>query len=180
MNQSTGGRKPLFQARAEIRISARPKEVYAVISDLRRSGEWSPECRGGEWISGEPGTAGAVFRGHNERGSDVVAWAPVVRGHWITTCEVVEAEPDRTFCWAMCSRSGERQESVWGFGVEQVGDESVLVHHFLMTEPTEGIREITAQMDVAEKTNFFFEWGEKVQRDMEVTVARIKRVIEED
>lgn len=178
MNESTDGRKPLFQARSEIRISARPEDVYALVSDLPRCGEWSPECQGGEWISGEPGTVGAVFSGHNLRSPDVVAWAPVVRGHWTTTCEVVEAEPGRRFSWAMRTRAGERQDSVWGFDIEPDGDASILTHRFLMTKPTEGIREITKEMDDPEKMNFFFEWGEKVQSDIEVTLERIKKILE--
>src|SRR5438094_139272 len=104
---------PLFQSRADVHVSATPDEVYAVISDLPRSGEWSPECTGGEWVSGEPATVGAVFRGHNYRPEDVVAWAPVVRGNWSTEAEVVAAEPGRTFRWAMRDSSGAKQESVW-------------------------------------------------------------------
>ena len=79
MTQSSVENAPLFRARAEVFVSASPGEVYAVVSDLPRSGEWSPECTGGQWVSGEPATVGAVFRGETNRSEDVVAWAPVVR-----------------------------------------------------------------------------------------------------
>ena len=105
--------KLLFQCRAAVYISAAPDDVYAVVSDLPRSREWSPECLGGTWISGVPGTVGAVFRGENKRAEDVVAWAPVVRGTWTTEAEVVAAEPGRTFGWAMRTTAGRKQESVW-------------------------------------------------------------------
>ncbi|MFF8829508.1 SRPBCC family protein [Streptomyces sp. NPDC015131] len=168
---------PLFRSRAEIPLSATAGDVYAVVSDLPRSGEWSPECVGGSWISGEPATVGAVFRGENFREEDVVAWAPVVRGKWITESEVVAAEPGRTFQWAMRDKAGRKQQSVWGFDIEPAPGGCVLVHHFRMDAPTEGIRGITAEMDDTEKERFFTEWGAKVQGDLAATLDRVRAVI---
>ncbi|UWP87125.1 SRPBCC family protein [Dactylosporangium fulvum] len=169
---------PLFQARADLHVAARPEEIYAVVSDLPRSGEWSTECTGGRWIAGTPGSVGAVFQGENLRGEDVVAWAPVVRGTWTTEAEVVAAEPGKAFRWAMRDSAGRTQDSVWSFEVEPDGDGSTLVHHFRMGRPTEGIRKITADMDEAERTRFFAEWGTKVQSDLADTLQRVKVVIE--
>ena len=171
---------PLFDLRADARVAATPDQVYAVVTDLRRSGEWSPECLGGEWVSGEPATVGAVFRGQNLRQEDVVAWAPVVRGTWTTHAEVVAAEPGRTFRWAMRDSTGRAQESVWGFDIEPIDGGCRLTHHFRMGRPTEGIREITGEMDDEEKRRFFAEWSDKVGQDLAATVQRIKAVIESD
>ncbi|HMC72468.1 MAG TPA: SRPBCC family protein, partial [Mycobacteriales bacterium] len=107
-----------------------------------------------------------------------VAWAPVVRGVWTTESEVVTAEPGRTFRWAMRTKAGQAQDSVWGFDIEPADGGCRLVHHFRMGEPTEGIRGITAGMDDAKKRRFFAEWGAKLQSDMRVTVERIKNVVE--
>ena len=173
---------PVFDARADVTVAASPDQVYGVISDMPRSGEWSCECQGGAWIEGEPATVGAVFRGENLRSESVVAWAPVVRGTWYTTAEVVAAEPGRTFRWAMRTENGERQQSVWGFDVAPAGSdgECVLTHHFRMDALTEGMRGIVADMDEVERRRFYTEWGEKVRVDMEATVARIKDVIEQN
>jgi hypothetical protein len=170
--------QPLFRLCNEVHINAQPADVYVVVTDLKRSGEWSPECRGGEWISGEPATVGAVFRGENFRADDVVAWAPVVRGAWTTEAEVVEATPDRKFRWAMRAKSGRRQSSVWGFVIHPADEGSILTHEFQMDEPTEGINEITADMDAEEADRFFTEWAAKVQGDLGVTLGRIKEIIE--
>lgn len=178
MGETTNENKPLFRAAAEIEISATPQEIYSVISDLPRSGEWSPECQGGEWITGEPATAGAVFRGHNLRDPDVVAWAPVVRGAWTTHAEVVTAERDRTFRWAMHNSAGQKQDSVWAFDIEETDGGSVLTHHFRMGAATEGIVGITSEMDETQKRRFFEEWGDKVAGDLAVTLERIKVVVE--
>ncbi|MFT2020531.1 SRPBCC family protein [Streptomyces sp. 796.1] len=178
MSESNAAQAPLLQARASVLVSATPSEVYSVISDLPRSGDWSPECVGGTWIAGEPATVGAVFRGDNERSPDVVAWAPVVRGRWSTESEVVAADPGQTFRWAMRDSKGARQESVWGFDLESTADGCVLTHHFWMGSATEGIRGITAEMDDAERTRFFTEWQAKLGGDLASTLERIKTVIE--
>jgi hypothetical protein len=168
----------LFQVRASVLVAAAPEDVYAVVSDLPRSGEWSTECRGGGWVHGEPATVGAVFRGVNHRPEDVVAWAPVVRGEWTTEAEVVAAVPGRRFSWSMRDSKGEKQDSVWTYEVEPAEGGSLLVHHFRMGDPTEGIRGITAGMDDVEKQRFFSEWGKKLEGDLADTLDRIKAVIE--
>lgn len=57
-----------------IEIAATPEQVYAVVSDVSRTGEFSPECRGAEWLDGAAGrprapgssgtTAAGRWRGH--------------------------------------------------------------------------------------------------------------------
>ncbi|MFG2329120.1 SRPBCC family protein [Streptomyces sp. NPDC048604] len=170
-------KNPLFELRASTRISARPEEVYAVVSDLPRSSEWSPECMGGEWI-GEPSTVGAVFRGENLRSEDVVAWAPLVRGTWYTEARITAAEPGRTFRWAMLTHTRENQDSVWGFDIEADGDGAILTHHFRMSRATEGIHKIVADLDEAARERFVVDWTAKLERDLDETLARIKVVIE--
>jgi hypothetical protein len=83
----------LSEVRVSVPVAASPADVYAVVSNLPRSGEWSSECRGGTWVHGTPATVGAVFHGVNHRTADVVEWAPIVRGEWTTEAEVVAAEP---------------------------------------------------------------------------------------
>jgi len=48
-------------------VSANPEKVWALITDLPRMGEWSPEATGGEWIEGASAAAvGAQFKGTNK------------------------------------------------------------------------------------------------------------------
>ncbi len=178
MAETSNGNGPLFQVRVSVDISAPPERVYGVVTDLPRSGEWSEECTGGQWVSGTPATVGAVFRGENHRGEDVVAWAPVVRGTWTTFAEVVEAEPARTFSWSMRDSAGERQDSVWSFDVEPSPGGSVLTHRFRMGRATEGIRGITADMDETLRKQFFADWGAKLEKDLAATLERIRTVVE--
>ncbi|MEV3871316.1 SRPBCC family protein [Streptomyces sp. NPDC049906] len=172
------GKAPLFEASVTSRV-ARPADfAYSVVSDLPRCHEWSAECTGGTWIRGEPGAIGSVFLGHNFRNADVVSWAPVVRGTWTTTAQVVAAEPARRFAWAMCTRDGRVQDSVWSYALRPAEGGTALTHHFRMGEPTEGIRGITAGMTDDERTRFFAEWHEKLRADMTATLDRLTTVIE--
>ncbi|MGI5448410.1 SRPBCC family protein [Streptomyces sp. CA-243310] len=169
---------PLFELRADISVNATPEEVYAVVSDLPRSAEWSPECMGGEWISGAPSAVGSIFRGENLRSEQVVAWAPLVRGTWYTEARVTAAEPGRTFRWMMLTHAQEDQESVWGFDVAADGSGSVLTHHFRMGKATAGIHKIVADLDEAGRRKFVDDWTAKLVQDLDATLSRIKDVIE--
>ena len=72
------------------RIEGPPSAVWAVVSDVTRIGELSPETFEGRWIDGATGPeVGARFQGHVKRNG---------RGptYW-TTCRVTECEVDRVF-----------------------------------------------------------------------------------
>lgn len=169
---------PLLESSASIHVEATVESVFDTVSDLRRSGEWSPECLGGEWIAGTPRAVGSVFRGENARSPEVVAWAPVVRGTWFTESEVVVSEPGRAFQWAMRDGAGNRQQSVWGFALRPEGTGTRLTHHFRMDAPTEGIRKIVSGMSEDDQKRFFADWGAKVENDLKATVAQVRKIIE--
>lgn len=171
-------KSPLFELRADLHVSASADDVYAVVSDLPRSGEWSPECQGGEWISGAPSQVGSVFRGENLRSEEIVSWAPLVRGVWYTECRVTKADPGRTFQWMMLSHVGENQESVWGFDIAPADGGAVLTHHFRMGTATAGIHKIVADLDEPERVKFVEDWTDKLADDLAATLRRIKEIIE--
>jgi len=174
----TRSAQPLFEVSAQVPVASSPEQVYGVVTDLARSGEWSTECRGGSWVSGDAGAVGSVFRGENYRTPEVVAWAPVVRGEWTTDSEVVAAEPARRFAWAIRTKDGKKQQSVWSFEIEPTPDGSLLTHHFRMGAPTEGIQGITAEMSAEEKQRFFDEWAAKLERDITETLGRLKEILD--
>ncbi|MEW2071241.1 SRPBCC family protein [Streptomyces sp. NPDC007346] len=178
MSNTIIGKSPLFELRADKRVSASPEKVYEVVSDLPRQAEWSPECRGGEWASGQPSAVGSIFRGENLRSEEVVAWAPLIRGTWYTEARIVAAEPGRTFRWVMLTHAREDQESLWGFDIEADGDGSVLTHHFRMGTATAGIHKIVKDMNEQECAQFISDWTAKLEQDLDDTLERIKDVIE--
>lgn len=73
-------------------VSATPEEVWALVSDLTRMGEWSPEARGGRWAGGADGpSVGTVFRGRNRNGLY----------RWRTKVTVTECDPPRRFAFRL-------------------------------------------------------------------------------
>jgi isochorismate hydrolase len=168
----------VFSVRAETRIAADPVTVFRYVSDLSRGGDWSPECLGGDWVSGEPARVGSVFRGRNRRDPSVVAWAPVVRGDWVTDSEIVESSAPHSFAWAMRDHAGRRQDSVWSFRIRPVPGGSVLAHGYRMGELTEGMREIFTRLTADEEQKFLLDWSVKLEADVRESLARIKAVLE--
>ena len=62
-----------------VEVDATPEQVWTLLTDITRAGEWSHETQGGEWLDGATGAApGARFRGRNENGR--VEVEPPVRG----------------------------------------------------------------------------------------------------
>jgi hypothetical protein len=80
-----------------IEIAAAPAEVYALVSDVTRTGEWSPVCTACWWDEADapaPGASpriGAHFTGRNETPDR----------SWETRSQVVVADPGREFAWVV-------------------------------------------------------------------------------
>lgn len=71
------GRAMTYKVAVVREVSASPEKVWALVTDLPRMGEWSPENQGGEWLDGATCAAvGAKFRGNNKNGEKT--WQAVV------------------------------------------------------------------------------------------------------
>ena len=71
-------------------VDAAVADVWRVISDVRRTGEWSHECRSGEWLGGADAAApGVRFRGRNRS-----RWV-----RWTRTCEIVAVDAPSELVW---------------------------------------------------------------------------------
>ena len=90
-----------------IDIEASPAAVYALVSDIARTGEWSPVCRQCWWEEGGGPCVGARFTGRNVTAERT----------WETTSTVTAADPGREFAWEVGKgfvRWGYRMEPVEG------------------------------------------------------------------
>ena len=72
-------------------ISRSPEDLYDMVSDVTRMGEWSPVCRACWWDDGESARVGAWFTGRNE----------LPERTWETRSEVVAADPGREFAFVV-------------------------------------------------------------------------------
>ena len=76
---------------ASIHIAAPADELYAMVSDVTRMGEWSPEAVGGRWKDGGSGQVGDWFVGENQTPDR----------SWERECEVAAAEVGRDFTFVV-------------------------------------------------------------------------------
>ena len=84
-----------------VTVRADAEDLYALVSDITRTGEWSPVCTSCWWDDeAKAGRVGAWFTGHNELPGRT----------WETRSQVVAAEPGREFAWQVGGRLVR-----WGF-----------------------------------------------------------------
>jgi uncharacterized protein YndB with AHSA1/START domain len=104
-------------AEESVVITASPEQVYAAVADLRRMGEWSPECFA---VRVRGGTIGpdTSFVGFNRRGPRV----------WFTNGRVTAAEPGKVFAFRVSSFGVE--VALWGYRMEGGPDETRLTEYW--------------------------------------------------
>ncbi|MGY1844017.1 SRPBCC family protein [Modestobacter sp. SYSU DS0875] len=86
-------------------VRATPEALYDLVSDVTRTGEWSPVCTACWWDEGATGQVGDWFTGRNE----------VPGRTWETRSQVVAAERGREFAWLVGGRLVR-----WGFTMTPV------------------------------------------------------------
>ena len=92
-------------------IAAPPEDVWGLVSDLPRMGEWSDENVGGKWLGGATGPEpGATFRGANRNGMH----------RWKTKVMVGDADPGRRFSFRVASMG--IPVSAWAYDFEPTSD----------------------------------------------------------
>jgi len=72
-------------------IERSPEELYDMVADVTRMGEWSPVCTACWWDEGDGPHVGAKFTGRNERPERT----------WETRSEVATADRGREFAWVV-------------------------------------------------------------------------------
>ena len=87
MNQSS-----IRQHRDSVTVHASAETVYDLVSDITRTGEWSPVCTSCWWDDEDSaGQPGAWFTGRNE----------LPHRTWETRSQVVAADRGREFAWVV-------------------------------------------------------------------------------
>ncbi len=147
-----------------ILVDADPETVYALVSDVTRTGEWSPVCRAAWWEEGQGPREGAWFGGRNE----------VPGRTWETRSQVLVAEPGREFRWQVDGRF-----VTWAYLMRAVGE-----GEHVQTELTE-----TWDLNDATEQRFRENYGDRAEEVLEqrrqeardgipATLATLKGVLE--
>lgn len=88
-------------------IAAPAEQVWSMVSDVTRMGEWSPENEGGTWLGDATGPRpGAKFRASNRIG----------KKKWKTVATVVDSDPGRRFSFRVAAAGLKVAE--WSYAFE--------------------------------------------------------------
>jgi len=108
-----------------IHVDARPQDVYALVSDVTRTPEYSPEVVRCTWLDGATGPAvGARFEAVNK-----VPKRPA----WKNRPVVTAAEPGRAFAFRRGDKIGGTIE--WRYRMEPDGEGTRLTESYEVIEP---------------------------------------------
>jgi hypothetical protein len=143
-----------------ISVGVPPDELYALVSDVTRMGEWSPVCVGCWWDEGESPQVGAWFTGRNV--------TPKLT--WEARCQVVAATFGRQFAWEV-----NNGWVYWGYTFEPEGSGTRLTESWeFLPAGVAGFRErYGANADAAIET-----MREAAKSGIPATLAAIKKAAE--
>ncbi|MFC7495379.1 MULTISPECIES: SRPBCC family protein [unclassified Nocardioides] len=141
-------------------MAAAPEKVWALVSDVTRIGEFSPETFEAQWIRGATGPAvGAQFKGHVKRNG-------VGPTYW-TLCTVTECEAERTFEFAVGTNTVAVNN--WGYRLDPENDGTRVTEYYRL-EPALYLRAYWLLLGrLRGRTN---------ERGMRTTLERMKEVVE--
>lgn len=112
----------------EIMIAAPADDVYDLVSDVTRMGEWSSVCHSCVWEPGSHSPAvGARFVGHNRQGER----------EWSANCQVISAEPGKEFAFATLVPDSDEPlwRTVWRYTITPEDDGTRLTESFEVVNP---------------------------------------------
>jgi hypothetical protein len=145
---------------ASITIAAPPSVVYAAVSDITRTGEWSPVCKECWWGEGDGPWVGSFFTGRNVTPART----------WETRSEVIVAESDRSFGWSVAGGVAH-----WIYTLEGIDGGTELTESWVFTEKGQDVFAErygdSAPDEIAART-------EAARQGIPATLAAIKRAIE--
>jgi uncharacterized protein YndB with AHSA1/START domain len=149
-----------MQDQVTVHMDAPPETVWALVSDVTRIGEFSPETFEGEWLDGATGPeVGARFRGHVKRNQK----GPT---YW-TECTVTKAVPNQVFEFAVGPKG--RAINTWGYQLRPADGGTDVTEYFRLT-PSLPIKVYWALLGWAR--------GTTNRNGMQTTLERMKAVVE--
>ena len=148
-----------------LHVDASPGEVWALVSDVTRIGEFSPETFEARWTRGSTGPeVGATFKGHVKRNG-------VGPTYW-SGCRVTECVENEVFEFAVGTDAVTVNN--WGYRLEpeanQDGTAGTRVTEYFRMEPSIATRLYWTLLGALR--------GRTNERGMRTTLERMKTVLE--
>jgi uncharacterized protein YndB with AHSA1/START domain len=153
--------KPL-SGEVTVEMAAPPEKVWALVSDVTRIGEFSPETFEAQWTHGATGPeVGARFKGHVKRnGVGPVYWTP---------CHVTKCVPNEVFEFGV-GLGEDKTLNRWGYRLAPTADGGTTVTEYFKLTPTWWLRGYWLVLGrLRGRTN---------ERGMRTTLERMKAVVE--
>lgn len=155
-----------MRGKASVHIEAAPEAVYALISDVTRMGEWSPECEGGSWIDGAAPAVGAQFHGRNRRGDN----------EWTTPNTVIAAERGREFAWVV--GTPDFRVCTWRFSLKPENGGTTVTESFELGVEEVGFRAAVLEHPEEERPHLVRARTDQLLDDIRHTLASLKETAE--
>ena len=148
-----------------LHVAARPHTVYALVADVTRTPEFSPEVIECTWLDGATeATVGARFRGRNKMPN---------RPAFSNKPVVTVVEPGRTFAFDRTEPFGGTVE--WRYEFEPDGDGTLVTESYTVTAPVSRVGWFIIGTLFARKDR-----ASDLRQGMERTLDRLKEVAERD
>lgn len=148
-----------------LRMHATPEAVYALVSDVTRTPEFSPEILECTWLGGATGPAvGARFKARNK-----VANRPA----WFNKPVVTVVEPGRQFSFARTEPFGGTVE--WTYTFEPDGEETLVTETYEVTKQLHPIGWFIIGVLFARKDR-----RTDLRQGMEQTLVRLRAAAEQN
>ena len=150
-----------YTGTATTSVAVSADDAYALVSDITRMPELSPECYRCQWRSTGDVGEGAFFVGHN-------------RGHgheWSTLCQVTQAEPGHRFAFEAGTPDHKFTRWSYQFTADGAGGTRI-------TETFE-ILELPPHLAAATPQQTLCRIAE-LQDGLDLTLARLKHILEQD
>ena len=142
---------------ASVEVRASADQVYAVVSDVTRIPEWSPETTRAEWLAPDR------FQAWNRRRL----------GRWRTVANVVAAEPGRRFSFIVQAMGGDWTQ--WTYRIEpgSAAGATRLTENFRMCVPLPWPAVVFEHLFL-----FIRDRRADLQKNLDASVGRIRTIVE--
>jgi len=114
------------QGERSVRIAAPPQQVWDVVSDVTRTGQWSPECFRVDWLDAHDPARGAQV-GARFRGCNRLRFV----GVWCSRCTITVCEPASELTWVVGDDATD-PNSRWSFTMTPDGAGTILTQRWSM------------------------------------------------
>ncbi len=168
-----------FKASATIEVACSQLLAWDLVANIERIGEFSPECIDARWLDNSSELeVGARFEGTNRM-------VMIYRGDeldytWIRPCTVMAATRPTRFAYTVGDRFDATPASSWDFEIDATASGCRITQHFQHhPQGLSGTRS-AADADPDRAEEIVRDRIERLTRDMQETLQRMKTVLESD